>query len=342
MDRDSRAPGLLALPSRLFFSAFSAFLSLLRPNLPRILPLLVFASFIPLVLFLSASAGWIVWRNVAVGWHSPLYLQYGDGTPPYAQANLPLLVAQQRYDISLQLQVPNVDANYALGNFMTTLTLSTHSNKTLISIRRPAIVIPPRVAFYSRSPSLIKVEVPLLDSYATGASYVIANVEVGRRDGWKSLGRAEGRELSVVSASLRGVVVHHGIRGLVTRLPLLSAIVSSIIFLIICSLVIGACILPLTFRHLPVPSLESQPEKLDPLPLQTVTQSSSSSDDSDDSDEKPVVRQRGSRPSSRAAVKTETDSEPPIATIPDSDTAAGPLRRRRSRLADPVSSDSDS
>lgn len=57
--------------------------------------------------------------------------------PPYAQAVLPALVAQQRYDISLQLQIPNLDANYALGNFMTTLTLSTPSNKTLVSIRRP-------------------------------------------------------------------------------------------------------------------------------------------------------------------------------------------------------------
>lgn len=64
-------------------------------------------------------------------------LRTSDGVPPYAQAILPTLVAQQRYDITLQLQVPNVDTSYALGNFMATLTLSTPSNKTLISIRRP-------------------------------------------------------------------------------------------------------------------------------------------------------------------------------------------------------------
>jgi hypothetical protein len=74
---DSRTTQLLQLPSRLFFSALSAFLAFLRPNLPHILPVLVFLSFAPLVLFLSASAGWIVWRNVAVGWQAPLYLQYG-------------------------------------------------------------------------------------------------------------------------------------------------------------------------------------------------------------------------------------------------------------------------
>lgn len=50
---------------------------------------------------------------------------------------LPSLVAQQRYDISLHLTVPATESNYALGNFMTSLTLSTSSNKTLTSIRRP-------------------------------------------------------------------------------------------------------------------------------------------------------------------------------------------------------------
>lgn len=40
----------------------------------------------------------------------------------------------------------------------------------------------------------------------------MARVEVGRRDLWKTLGRGEGRELSVYSASLVGSVRHSGIK----------------------------------------------------------------------------------------------------------------------------------
>lgn len=63
-------------------------------------------------------------------------LRYRDGMPPYAQVQLPPLVSQQPYDISLHLVVPASTANYELGNFMTTLTLSTPSNKTVASVRR--------------------------------------------------------------------------------------------------------------------------------------------------------------------------------------------------------------
>ncbi|KAJ6604508.1 hypothetical protein DFH09DRAFT_1122928 [Mycena vulgaris] len=324
--------------SRLLSSVLSAFLGTVRPSLPYVLPLLVCLSFVPLLLFLSASAGWFVWRNAAVGWQAPLYLQYGDGVAPYAEVVLPPLVAQQRYDISLQLQVPNLDANYALGNFMTTLTLSTRSNKTLVSVRRPGIVIPPRVSFYSRAPAVLDVHVPLLTAYSTGASHVIASVQVGRRDGWKSLGNEQGRELSVVAASLRGVVVHHGIRGLVTRLPLLSALVCSIVFLAISSLVVGACILPLTFRRAAqsLPPPEPVP-KLDTVSPRAIS-SSSSDDGSESAEEKPAVGRRRSRPSSRTAIKSE---ETPT-TILSSDPQATPLRRRRSKIVDPVSSDSES
>ncbi|KAJ7783628.1 hypothetical protein DFH07DRAFT_908420 [Mycena maculata] len=328
---------ILDLPSRLFFSTLSAFIAVLRPSLPYILPLLVSLSFVPLILFLSASAGWLVWRNAAVGWQAPLYLQYGDGASPYAQATLPPLVAQQRYDIALQLQVPNLDTNYALGNFMATLTLSSRANQTLVSIRRPAIVVPPRVSFYSRAPAVLDVVVPLLDAYAIGASHVVARVEIGRRDHWKSLGNEQARELSVVAASLQGVVMHHGLRGLVTRAPLLSGLVSAIAFLVVTSLVVAVCILPLTFRRAVAPPTEPEVAKLEPEPLSLIS-SSSGSDLSDTTEEKPPV-QRRSRPSSRTAIKTE--EEVPM-TVLSSDSQATPLRRRRSKIADPVSSESDS
>ncbi|KAF7339590.1 hypothetical protein MSAN_02173500 [Mycena sanguinolenta] len=258
--------------------------------------------------------------------------------PPYAQAELPPLVAYQRYDISLHLQVPNLDSTYTLGNFMTTLTLSTRSNKTLSSIRRPAIVTRPRVSFFSSTPRGRRRPASRSGGGITG----------------KSLGE-QGREVSVVSASLRGVVVHHGIRGVVTRLPLLSAFVSSIIFLAISSLIAGVCILPLTFRHTTQPP-EPEPQfpNVDIKPLPAI--SSSSSDDSESpEDEKPLVPRRRSRPSSRTVrtygsshhlriltgnvqgIKTE---DAPTTILPPAVPQATPLRRRRSKIVDPVSSDS--
>ena len=66
---------------------------------------------------------------------------FSDGLPPYAEVSLPLLVSQQAYGIALHLSIPATESNFALGNFMTTLTLSTTSNKTLTSIRRPVSII---------------------------------------------------------------------------------------------------------------------------------------------------------------------------------------------------------
>jgi hypothetical protein len=60
-----------------------------------------------------------------------------DGQPPYATIPLPPLVPQQRYDIYVQLIIPAVESNYALGNFMTSLTVTTPSNQTLASVRQP-------------------------------------------------------------------------------------------------------------------------------------------------------------------------------------------------------------
>lgn len=64
-------------PIQLSLSLVSRFFSALRPWAPQIIPLLVCTLFIPFLVFLSASAGWIVWRSVAVAWEAPLYLQYG-------------------------------------------------------------------------------------------------------------------------------------------------------------------------------------------------------------------------------------------------------------------------
>jgi hypothetical protein len=49
----------------------------LRPYAPQLVPILVFAIFVPLAILLSAFAGYIVWTNLSVSWEFPLYFQYG-------------------------------------------------------------------------------------------------------------------------------------------------------------------------------------------------------------------------------------------------------------------------
>jgi hypothetical protein len=52
----------------------------------------------------------------------------------------------------------------------------------------------------------------MLSSYVAGSLKLVAAVEIGRQDGWASLGSGEGREIQVVDASVRGLVVRHGVR----------------------------------------------------------------------------------------------------------------------------------
>lgn len=127
----------------------------IQPYAPQLAAVAIVILFVPVLITLSSYAGYFVWKSVAVGWDVPLYLQYGcvvlyhrpalidgfctssDGVPPWAEAELPRLVPKQRYDFSLHLALPVTPSNFALGNFMTTLTLSTPSNTTIASIRRP-------------------------------------------------------------------------------------------------------------------------------------------------------------------------------------------------------------
>ena len=83
------------------------------------------------------------------------------------------------------------------------------------SVCRQAIVLPPYVApwsyFYNR-PGTIDLNIQMLNDFVVGTSRALARVELGRRDQWRSIGDGHGRELAVLSGSLRGVVIHHGIR----------------------------------------------------------------------------------------------------------------------------------
>ncbi|PFH54800.1 hypothetical protein AMATHDRAFT_333 [Amanita thiersii Skay4041] len=238
-------------------------LSIISSYTPKIIPLLVFVLLIPILAFISILAGWLVWRTASTSWDAPVYLQYGDGSQPYAQFPLPTLSPLQHYDISLNIIVPATESNLALGNFMASLTLTTPTNKTLVHLRRPAIILSPSAQLLSRKPKTINIEIPLLYDFLPGTAKIIAMIELGRRDSWTSLGHGEGRELSVITAHVRGMVVHHGvrlfpipiswldvsyplllIRGLVSRFPLTSAIISAAGFLTMISLILCACILP--------------------------------------------------------------------------------------------------
>jgi hypothetical protein len=60
-----------------FENVLSGTLRLFRPLAPHLVPVFVCLALIPVIIFLSLFSGWYVWKNVAVRWESPLYLQYG-------------------------------------------------------------------------------------------------------------------------------------------------------------------------------------------------------------------------------------------------------------------------
>ncbi|KAH8099430.1 putative adipose-regulatory protein-domain-containing protein [Cristinia sonorae] len=320
----------------LLSNMLSAAFRYLKPLAPQLIPLTVFALSIPVVVFFSLSAGWFVWRSIAVGWETTVYLEYGDGPAPHAWLNLPNLAAQQPYDISVQLGVPATEANFALGNFMTTLTLATPSNKTIISARRPAIVTPPGfsvTSFLSRTTGKIDLDIPLLTAFETPFTNVLAHLEVGRADQWKSLGNGQGRELSVASAQLRGVVVHKGIRGLITRFPLLTAMVSSGAFLFVSFIILASCILPAIEWRLHSEADVSDSEgymKPRRRPRKSINQST---DGSEWSSSKPRTPKRSrSVTTPRRVPRDDLKVEEHDVSLP-SPTLTSPLRRRRSRLS---------
>lgn len=61
-------------------------------------------------------------------------------------------------------------------------------------------------------PMMSKLKVPMINNFVAESNPVIAKVDLGRRDGWKGIGHGEGRELSVYSITLRGVLRHRGVR----------------------------------------------------------------------------------------------------------------------------------
>ncbi|EKM61145.1 uncharacterized protein PHACADRAFT_134396 [Phanerochaete carnosa HHB-10118-sp] len=203
-------PWVIRTPLKLCVDFISSGFRLVRPYAPQLIPLAVFVSAIPALLFFSFSSGWFVWRSIAVGWEIPLYLQYGDGVSPYTSVSLPALVSRQAYDISLHLQVPTNPSNIDLGNFMVDITITSGNNHTVATSRRTALVFPKfstPLSIIWNKPGMAELNIPMLDNVEFGTVSAFARVEIGRRDHWKTIRSGEGRELSVSSAMLRGVVV---------------------------------------------------------------------------------------------------------------------------------------
>lgn len=330
---------ILYAPPRLLFALLYRAAAFLQPYASQIIPIFVCLLLVPLVISLSLYAGWVVWRSAPVAWQVPIDFQYGDGASPYSQATIAGVASHQPYDISLRLSVPATEANFGLGNFMAALELTTPSNKSIASVRRSAIILPSSsttLFIFSTPRKLIDLKIPLLDSFSFGTSKAMARVEVGRRDLWKTLGRGEGRELSVYSASLVGSVRHSGIKGLVSRFPLVSAVVASTIFLFVCLLVVTSCILPTVFAN--DGEYTNTPHELPP-PKPDLDPSSGG----DEKPPKPRRRSRGARSSMRRVAVKREGFEEDVQLVPSSSgqrTSSPPLRRRRSRVEGGLS-DSD-
>ncbi|KAI0051650.1 hypothetical protein FA95DRAFT_1533918 [Auriscalpium vulgare] len=309
--------GALTAPVRLAFALLGL---AVRPVAAQLIPAAVLLFLIPLLIAPALFAGIYVWTSVPTGWTQPLYLVYGDGQPPYAEVPLSDISVVHPYDISLHLDVPATDANYALGNFMTSLTLVGSSNRTIKSVRRPAIVLPSKALLWTRR-SVVPLDIRFLSAFTPGTRIVSARVELGRRDGWRSLGSGEGRELSVLAASLHGVVLHRGLRGLVSRYPLISALTAATTFLIVSALVLAACLLP-SFRW-----RYDDDEKAPPSPVKSER----------DLIKKPSQEVLGEKSARRRrSFKRSQSQEPEIAMadIPFAESTSAPLRRRRSKLSE--------
>ena len=127
-------------------------------------------------------------------------------------------------------------------------------------------------------PGTSKLRVPLMSNFLTLSNSVIAKVDLGRMDGWKGIGRGEGRELSVFSATLRGALRHRGIRfvltqsrpcvctcsrwnlsrGVVSRFPVFSGLVAGTTFFFISASCLAALLLPMVYSTGPSPRPEDR------------------------------------------------------------------------------------
>ena len=109
---------------------------------------------------------------------------------------------------------------------MTSITITTPSNVTLAYSSRPSLIFPHLVSsFFPFSPLIYtgvlathSLSIPLIEGFSASSylSSLRARIQVGRADGWRSVGPGHGQELVVVEAFARGIPIKSGIR----RVPL--------------------------------------------------------------------------------------------------------------------------
>ncbi|KAJ1311651.1 hypothetical protein OPQ81_010126 [Rhizoctonia solani] len=222
-----------------------------RRVLPTILHVAALTAILPALLAISVGAGITVVNLIPAGWHTDLWMQYGEQTTPFARTTLPPLTPGQPYDISLSLQVPITPENLALGNFMTKLILTDAKNITVATANRPSLVLRKRASWIPlirSSPQVETIVVPLVEHWspssqagnllnhgvvvARGTSHqgFHAFIAVGRSDAWRSLGSGQGKELSIVKATLHGHVKLSGLRGFFARHTLLLFALTTAVF----------------------------------------------------------------------------------------------------------------
>ncbi|KAH7345201.1 putative adipose-regulatory protein-domain-containing protein [Rhizoctonia solani] len=226
-------------------------LNIPRRVLPTILHVAAFTTILPALLAISVGAGITVVNLIPGGWHTDLWMQYGEQATPFARTSLPPLTPGQQYDITLSLQIPLTSENLALGNFMTKLILTDAKNTTVATANRPSLVLRRQTSWIpllKSSPQVETVVVPLVEhwspssqpgnllnhgvAFARGTSHqgFHAFVAVGRSDAWKSLGSGQGKELSIARATLHGHVKLSGIRGFFAQHKLLLFVLTTAVF----------------------------------------------------------------------------------------------------------------
>ncbi|CAE6523025.1 unnamed protein product [Rhizoctonia solani] len=297
-------------------------LSIPRRVLPTILHVAAFTTILPALLAISVGAGITVVNLIPEGWHTDLWMQYGEQATPFARTSLPPLTPGQPYDITLSLQVPITPENLALGNFMTKLILTDAKNTTVGTANRPQSLVLRRqtswIPLFMSSPQVETIIVPLVENWspssqpgnllghgvavARGASHqgFHAFIAVGRSDAWKSLGNGQGKELSIARATLHGRVKLSGLRGFFARhKPLLFMLTTTVFF----AASTGAA---LVFYLLLAPSLSADDETGAGTPL---------------------IQEQGTQTTPRMRFK-EDDTEPPSTSETEySWTSGGPGRR---------------
>ncbi|KAG8951631.1 hypothetical protein FRC04_005919 [Tulasnella sp. 424] len=278
-------------------------LKLVKVSIPPALHLVIFLSLLPLLGLFSISAGILVAKWIPTGWSEQAFLQYGQGTTPFAYTVIRDLNTNQPYDISVQLVVPTSQANYDLGNFMTSVTLMSMSNRTFATSQRPSLLVPPSgPSRLLPSSGTTTVTVPIFDSLVPGYGTVRAKIEVGRQDGWTTVGKGEGKELAVVQAFIKGNVKLRGLTAILAISPKAAAILTSVVFFFTSTLI------ALVLYYVIAPSFTLTSGD---------TAASGTSRPPADKELKPALRRRPSR-----EIKSETQAGDPQ------------LRRRRSRLSE--------